>query len=59
MIKKFKEPGGLYLTKIIGQDRLAFAMTDTSDFIDSDHRNRSYGRQLMERWERDMNNRWK
>ena len=23
-------------------------------FIDSDHRNRSYGRQLMERWERDM-----
>ena len=23
-------------------------------FIDSDHRNRSYGRRLMERWERDM-----
>ena len=23
-------------------------------FIDSDHPNRSYGRQLMERWERDM-----
>ena len=23
-------------------------------FIDSDHRNRSYGRQLIERWERDM-----
>ena len=34
MIRRFKEPGGQYLTKIIGQDRLAFAMTDTSDLYD-------------------------
>ncbi|WP_155829789.1 hypothetical protein [Butyrivibrio sp. AC2005] len=30
MIKRFKEVSGLYIEKIYGQDRLAFAMSDTS-----------------------------
>ncbi len=34
MIKKFKEVSGLYIEKIYGQDRLAFAMSDTSDLYD-------------------------
>jgi hypothetical protein len=34
MIKRFKEVSGLYIEKIYGQDRLAFAMSDTSDMYD-------------------------
>ena len=34
MIKRFKEVRGLYIEKIYGQDRLAFAMSDTSDLYD-------------------------
>ena len=34
MIKRFKEVSGLYIEKIYGQDRLAFAMSDTSDLYD-------------------------
>lgn len=34
MIKKFKETEGRYIEKILGQDRLAFAHSDTSDFYD-------------------------
>ena len=34
MIKRFKEINGLYIEKIYGQDRLAFAMSDTSDLYD-------------------------
>ena len=34
MIKRFKEVNGLYIEKIYGQDRLAFAMSDTSDLYD-------------------------
>lgn len=34
MIKRFKEVSGPYIEKIYGQDRLAFAMSDTSDLYD-------------------------
>ena len=34
MIKRFKEVTGLYIEKIYGQDRLAFAMSDTADMYD-------------------------
>ncbi len=34
MIKRFKEIEGRYIEKIIGQDRLAFAHSDTDDFYD-------------------------
>lgn len=34
MIRRFKEVEGRYIEKIIGQDRLAFAHSDTSDFYD-------------------------
>lgn len=34
MIKRFKEVNGLYIEKIIGQDRLAYAMSDTEDLYD-------------------------
>ena len=34
MIKRFKETNGLYIEKIIGQDRLAYAMSDTEDLYD-------------------------
>lgn len=34
MIKRFKEVNGLYIEKIYGQDRLALAMSDTSDLYD-------------------------
>lgn len=34
MIKHFKEIEGKYIEKIIGQDRFAFAHSDTSDFYD-------------------------
>ena len=34
MIKRFNEVNGLYIEKIYGQDRLAFAMSDTSDLYD-------------------------
>ncbi len=34
MIKHFNEVNGLYIEKIIGQDRLAYAMSDTEDFYD-------------------------
>ena len=34
MIKRFKEIEGRYIEKIIGQDRLAFAHSDTKDFYD-------------------------
>ncbi len=34
MIRKFNEVNGLYIEKIYGQDRLAYAMSDTSDMYD-------------------------
>ncbi len=34
MIKRFKDIEGRYIEKIIGQDRLAFARSDTTDFYD-------------------------
>lgn len=34
MIKRFKEIEGRYIKKIIDQDRLAFAHSDTNDFYD-------------------------
>ncbi|MCR5776006.1 MAG: hypothetical protein K6G84_01140, partial [Lachnospiraceae bacterium] len=34
MIKRFKEINGLYIEKIYGQDRLAYAMSDSSDLYD-------------------------
>ena len=34
MIKRFNEVNGLYIEKIIGQDRLAYAMSDTEDLYD-------------------------
>lgn len=34
MIRSFKEVEGRYIKKIIGQDRLAFAHSDTNDFFD-------------------------
>ncbi|WP_051212972.1 hypothetical protein [Butyrivibrio fibrisolvens] len=34
MIRKFKEVHGHYIEKIIGQDRLAYAMSDTEDLYD-------------------------
>lgn len=34
MIKHFKEVNGLYIDKIYGQERLAFAHTDSSDLYD-------------------------
>ncbi len=34
MIKYFNEVNGLYIEKIIGQDRLAYAMSDTEDLYD-------------------------
>ncbi len=34
MIKRFNEVNGIYIEKIFGQDRLAFAMSDTSDLYD-------------------------
>ncbi len=34
MIKRFDEVNGLYIEKICGQDRLAYAMSDTSDLYD-------------------------
>ena len=34
MIKRFKEVNGLYIEKIIGQDRIAYAMSDTEDLYD-------------------------
>ncbi len=34
MIKRFKEIEGRYIEKIIGQDRFAFAHSDTTDFYD-------------------------
>ena len=34
MIRRFNEKNGLYIEKIIGQDRLAYAMTDTEDLYD-------------------------
>lgn len=34
MIKRFKETNGLYIDKIYGQERLAFAHTDSSDLYD-------------------------
>ena len=33
-IRKFKEVSGLYIEKILGQDRLAFAMSDSTDMYD-------------------------
>ena len=34
MIRRFEETTGLYVEKIPGQDRFAFAQTDSSDFYD-------------------------
>lgn len=34
MVKFFKNPTGKYIEKIIGQDRLAFAQSDSNDFYD-------------------------
>lgn len=34
MIRRFREIEGRYIEKIIGQDRLAFAQSDSSDFYD-------------------------
>lgn len=34
MIRRFKETSGRYIEKIIGQDRFAFAHSDTNDFYD-------------------------
>ncbi|MCR5719557.1 MAG: hypothetical protein K6F84_03235 [Lachnospiraceae bacterium] len=34
MIRKFKEVHGRYIEKIIGQDRLAYTMSDTADLYD-------------------------
>ena len=34
MIRYFKKPQGKYIEKIIGQDRLAFAHSDSNDFYD-------------------------
>ncbi len=34
MIKRFSEVNGLYIEKIYGQDRLAYAMSDTADLYD-------------------------
>ncbi len=34
MLKRFSEVNGLYIEKIYGQERLAFAMSDTSDLYD-------------------------
>ena len=34
MIKRFREVEGRYIEKIIGQDRFAYAHSDTSDFYD-------------------------
>ncbi len=31
MIRKFREQTGKYIEKIFGQDRLAYAMSDTED----------------------------
>ena len=33
-VKRFKELNGLYIEKIYGQDRLAYAMSDSSDLYD-------------------------
>ena len=43
MIKRFKEVSGLYI-KIYGQDRLAFAMSDTSSLANvHEYDARSFG----------------
>ena len=34
MVKYFESPMGKYIEKIIGQDRLAFAQSDSNDFYD-------------------------
>ena len=34
MIKRFREVTGIYIEKIIGQDRYAFAHSDSNDFYD-------------------------
>lgn len=34
MVRRFKETEGRYIVKILGQDRLAFAHSDTNDFYD-------------------------
>lgn len=34
MIRHFKKPAGRYIEKIIGQERLAFAHSDSNDFYD-------------------------
>ena len=34
MIKRFQEVSGKYIKKIIGQDRFAYAHSDTNDFYD-------------------------
>ncbi len=34
MIRRFNEVNGLYIEKIIGQDRLAYSMSDTEDLYD-------------------------
>ncbi len=34
MIKRFNEVNGIYIEKIVGQDRLAYAMSDTEDIYD-------------------------
>lgn len=43
MIKRFKEVTGKYIEKIIGQDRFAFAHSDTNDFYDLIERSKSGG----------------
>lgn len=34
MLKRFNEPEGTYIEKIIGQDQLAYGHSDTNDFYD-------------------------
>lgn len=34
MIKRLQEVSGIYIEKIIGQDRFAYAHSDTNDFYD-------------------------
>ena len=34
MVRRFEKTTGRYIEKIIGQDRLAYAHSDTNDFYD-------------------------
>lgn len=45
MIRRFNEVSGRYIEKITGQDRLAFARSDTSDFYDLIEQSKSGGYQ--------------